>query len=232
MGRRKYHFDWSEATAIMIPLTLAGGFQDAYSYFVRGGVFANALTGNIVLMASHFFTGEFELGIRYVFPFSAFALGFVITDQLHSRLKINGVFHWRHVILAIEFCLLVAVAFLPMNETGNRIANVMSSFACAMQVQAFRKVNGYAYASTMCIGNVRSGAEAFSAFLRTGDSKNLTQAWQYFLITFVFFLGAGLGSVVTKNRSYAQYTIFIAAGLLLFSFILMSVPRFEKDLEA
>ena len=44
------------------------------------------------------------------------------------------------------------------------------SFACAMQVQAFRKINGYPYASTMCIGNLRSGVEAFSAYLRTKDS--------------------------------------------------------------
>ncbi len=31
------------------------------------------------------------------------------------------------------------------------MANALVSFACAMQVQTFRKVRGHAYASTMCI---------------------------------------------------------------------------------
>ena len=37
--------------------TLSGGFQDAYTYFCRDGVFANAQTGNIVFMSSYFMKG-------------------------------------------------------------------------------------------------------------------------------------------------------------------------------
>ena len=48
---------------------------------------------------------------------------------------------------------------------------IMVSFSCAMQVQAFRKVNGFAYASTMCIGNLRSGTDALSVFVR--ERKNI-----------------------------------------------------------
>ena len=36
----------SEATLVMAVLTVSGGLQDAYSYFVRGQVFANGQTGN------------------------------------------------------------------------------------------------------------------------------------------------------------------------------------------
>ena len=41
-----------------------------------------------------------------------------------------------------------------------------------MQVQAFRKVDGYAYASTMCIGNLRAGVETLAALRRTGDASH------------------------------------------------------------
>ena len=34
-------------------LAVVGGFLDAYTYILRGGVFANAQTGNIVLLARH-----------------------------------------------------------------------------------------------------------------------------------------------------------------------------------
>ena len=40
----------SESVRIGIFLTMAGGFMDAYSYICRGKVFANAQTGNIVLL--------------------------------------------------------------------------------------------------------------------------------------------------------------------------------------
>ena len=45
-------------TAIFV--VLSGGFQDAYTYMCRDEVFANAQTGNIVLMSSHLFQGEFK----------------------------------------------------------------------------------------------------------------------------------------------------------------------------
>ena len=40
----------SESFLLGAILALAGGFLDAYTYIGRGGVFANAETGNIVLM--------------------------------------------------------------------------------------------------------------------------------------------------------------------------------------
>ena len=49
------------------------------------------------------------------------------------------------------------MGFLP--QEANTFANAVVSFVCAMQVQTFRKVRGHAYASTMCIGNMRSGTD-------------------------------------------------------------------------
>ena len=43
----------SETILIGSLLALAGGFLDAYTYICRGGVFANAQTGNIVLFSMH-----------------------------------------------------------------------------------------------------------------------------------------------------------------------------------
>ena len=70
-------------------------------------------------------------------------------------------------------------------------ATIMVSFACAMQVQTFRKVGGYSYASTMCIGNLRSGTAAFSHYLQDKKTEQLKQAAYYFGIIFLFAIGAG-----------------------------------------
>ena len=63
----------SEAFRTTVFLTLSGGFQDAYTYMGRGKVFANAQTGNIVLMATNFCEGDFAKALRYLLPLLAFA---------------------------------------------------------------------------------------------------------------------------------------------------------------
>ena len=43
----------SESMLLNLLLAFRGGFQDAYTYIVRDKVFANAQTGNIVLMSTY-----------------------------------------------------------------------------------------------------------------------------------------------------------------------------------
>lgn len=57
--KKRYHGQMSESFAVGILLSLCGGFQDAYTYMGRDKVFANAQTGNIVLMSGHIISGEF-----------------------------------------------------------------------------------------------------------------------------------------------------------------------------
>ena len=49
----------SEAFRTVMFLSASGGLQDAYTYIGRGKVFANAQTGNIVLMSQSLFDGGF-----------------------------------------------------------------------------------------------------------------------------------------------------------------------------
>ena len=73
------HGQMSEAFSTMVFLTLSGGLQDAYTYCVRGQVFANAQTGNIVLMSQRAFAGDLAGVLRYLIPLLAFALGVAVT---------------------------------------------------------------------------------------------------------------------------------------------------------
>ena len=65
----------SETFALGAVLALAGGFLDAYSYCVRGKVFANAETGNMVLLGIHAIQGEWRTALTYLVPVLAFAAG-------------------------------------------------------------------------------------------------------------------------------------------------------------
>ena len=161
MPSLKPHGQMSEAFITALFLSVSGGLQDVYTYLYRGKVFANAQTGNIVLMAVKLFAGEWGEALRYLMPLCAFALGIFVAEFIRLKLKRMQWLHWRQLVVLFEILLLFVVGFLP--QELNLLANSLVSFSCAMQVQSFRKVNGYAFASTMCIGNLRSGMDSLCA---------------------------------------------------------------------
>lgn len=176
-------------------LTLSGGLQDAYTYLRRGKVFANAQTGNIVLLGQSLFDGDWSRALRYLFPVLAFALGIAAAEYIRTRPDRRMV--WQQRVLLWEIFLLFLVGFIP--HSLDQLANALVSFSCAMQVQAFRKMKGAPFASTMCIGNLRSGMEALCSFLRTGDNQERRKARLYFLVILLFALGAELGSLAAER---------------------------------
>lgn len=211
----------SEAFCNSVFLALSGGFQDAYTYNTRDEVFSNAQTGNVVLMSQHFMTGEWMAGLRYLLPVAAFALGVFIAEQIQYHCRYAKKLHWRQGILLAEILILFLVGFFPTEL--NMAATVLVSFSCAMQVQTFRKVNGYAYASTMCIGNLRSGTEALSAYLRERKPELLRKSMHYFGIIIIFAVGAGIGGNLSAH--FGNRMIWFSCGLLFVSFFLMFFNR-------
>ena len=191
----------SEAFVNSVFLALSGGFQDAYTYNTRDEVFSNAQTGNVVLMSQHFMNREWQIGLRYLFPLLAFVFGVFVAENVQNRFKYAKKMHWRQGILLAE----------------------MVSFACAMQVQTFRKVGGYSYASTMCIGNLRSGTAALSLYLRDKKAEHLRQTFYYFGIIFFFAIGAGIGGILSV--CYGIHVIWISCILLFISFLLMFLEK-------
>lgn len=218
--QRKHHRgQMSEAFLTMILISASGGLQDAYTYIQRGQVFANAQTGNIVLLSQNLFAGNWLEALHYVMPLLAFAAGIAAVEQIRFRCQKAMRLHWRQFVLLAEILLLFLVGFTP--SSLNSLANTIVSFSCAMQVQAFRKVDGCAFASTMCIGNLRSGMEALCAYWRTGNRQVLRKAARYFGVILLFALGAGIGGICIPTLG--QKTIWLSCGLLLVSFFMMFI---------
>ena len=194
-GLEPFHGQMSDSFRAAVFIVLSGGFQDAYTYTCRGEVFANAQTGNIVLLSTALFRQEWPTVLKYLVPVLSFVIGTAVAEGIHLRLKSYEKIHWRQIILLVEIVLLGVVGALP--PAVEPLANALVSFVCAMQVQTFHKVRGHAYASTMCIGNLRSGTEALCAYFRVRDKEILQKAVTYFGVILVFGVGAGLGSILT-----------------------------------
>ena len=230
-----HHGQMSEAFRTVMFLSASGGLQDAYTYIGRGKVFANAQTGNIVLMSQAAFNGDLSRVLHYLIPLLSFALGVAAAEVIHIRYREAKHLHWRQLVVLGEMLLLLIVGFLP--ESCNLLANAIVSFSCAMQVQAFRKVDGYAFASTMCIGDLRSGVEAFCIWSKTHEPHAKDRMLRYFGIILLFALGAGIGSISAGR--IGAHAIWISCLLLLVAFALMFIredleqnPLIEKDISA
>ena len=211
----------SDSILIALLITFSGGLQDAYTYFGRDHVFANAQTGNIVLLGAHMLDGNYPAMMRYLMPVVCFACGIFIVEQIQSRYKDAHRIHWRQMILLVEVISLTMSAFIP--SSLNLFANSLVSFSWAMQVQAVRKTNGYPYASTMCIGNLRSGMDAFSRWTRTKDIQARNGFLHYFLVITVFLIGAVTGYGLIPH--IGMYTILISSVLLSIAGLFMFADK-------
>lgn len=207
----------SETFLLSAILSLSGGFQDAYTYTLRGKVFANAQTGNVVLMSEHLMRSEWMIAFKYLLPLVAFALGIIFAEQIEHKFKNSKMLHWRQLVLIFEIIILFTVSIIP--ENLNTLANVLVSLSCSMQVQTFRKMNGLGYASTMCIGNLRGGTESLSIFLREKNKNMLKKALNYYGIIFIFAIGAGLGGIISDIIGISA--ILLSCVLLLIAFGMM-----------
>lgn len=200
MLKRKHQGQMSESRRLAFLLAISGGLMDAYTYIFRDGVFANAQTGNILLLSINLSEGNWNKALHYPFPVTSFALGIVLAELTHHFCVEDGILHWRQLTVLAECLILFFVGFFPTSL--NLAANSLVSLACGIQVESFRKVKGNASATTMCIGNLRSGTQAVCDFFFTGDLAHLQKGRIYYGIILAFTLGAVAG--VTSRCKFSS----------------------------
>lgn len=208
-----------ESLIVGIMLALSGGFLDTYTYTLRGGVFANAQTGNLVLMAVKFADLDLLSALYYLIPVAAFFLGVLLTEIIKRRFSEKAFLQWQHMALLLEIVLLLIIGFVPL-WVPDAVVNVTISFICSVQVQSFRKTKGLPYATTMCTGNLRSAADNFSAFLFKKDSESLKKCLRYLVIIAMFCIGAAAGALSSRWLGIGSVWICCVLLGLVFLFLL------------
>jgi uncharacterized membrane protein YoaK (UPF0700 family) len=211
-------FHKSESARLVAVLAFSGGLMDAYSYVQRGGVFANAQTGNMIRLGLSLSSGDFHAALNYLFPILSFAFGILLADIVCVRKNKLAYLHWRQITVLAEAVILVIVSFIP--ASFDRLANALTSLACGIQVESFRKIHGYAAATTMCIGNLRSGTENLHRFLLTREEGCLKAALLYYGIIVCFVLGAVFGSAMVECLH--QRAILCSSVMLVITFFVMT----------
>ncbi|QAT44172.1 DUF1275 domain-containing protein [Aminipila luticellarii] len=213
----------SESFLVGALLAVVGGYLDAYTYVCRGQVFANAQTGNMVLLAIQLAQGDLLRALHYLIPILTYFIGITLTEFIRNKYRLNYALHWRQIGIAIELTVLIGVGFLPQGRY-NTIAIVLVSFVCALQAQSFKKFKGKAFASTMCTGNLRSASEHFYLSRSLKSREELMISLQYILIICFFIAGAIIGCYLT-NIFEMKSVVFSCIGLAVAFLLMIKKPE-------
>ncbi|MBI6875186.1 YoaK family protein [Clostridium aciditolerans] len=228
-NKTKIHLNNSTAESVHLGILLAlvGGFLDAYTFIERGGVFANAQTGNIVLFGVEASRGNWRQALIALPPIFAFVLGVIISEWTKKRSSLPFIKDPAKAILILEIVILFIIGFIPRNFP-DEVVTVTISFVSSLQISSFRTLVDSPYSTTMSTGNLRSASYAAYIAFTEKDTKAAIRALRYFTIIFSFLLGAFLGGLLIF--SIGIKSIWAASLTLIFSVILFDIDeRLAKE---
>lgn len=211
-------------------LIFVGGYYGAYTYNIRGGVFCNAQTANIVLLGLNLGNGNYGKAAYYLIPFAAYLGGTILSEVLAKEVKKYHLLRWDTILVGIELIAVILLGLMPA-EWPDQICQVTLNFICAMQFNTFRQSEGIGMATTFCTNHIRQfGCNLVKSF-RNGKDKDAEKRWKLHLsMLLIFLMGAYVGTLGCRFASYKS--IWGAGIVLLVIFVnLMKADRtYEKDL--
>lgn len=207
----------SNSVRLGVLLAIVGGFLDAYTFISRDGVFANAQTGNVVLLAVKAANEDWVGALLYIPPILAFILGVLLSEIVKIPYIREILYSYRRSILILECLVLIFVGFLPKN-VPNLVVTVCISFVSSLQISTFNMLDKWAYNSTMTTGNLRTATHAaYVAFIKH-DQEAKEKFLKFSIIILSFIFGAFLGTFTTTHLG--NTSIWGAAGILVIALIL------------
>ncbi|MCB5190205.1 DUF1275 domain-containing protein [Methylobacillus arboreus] len=180
-------------------LTLSGGFLDAFTYVGHGHVFANAMTGNIVLMGVAAAAQDWSQALRHVPPLLAFVVGVFLANCLRLSRVRQKLASPALVCLGLEIVMLGIGSQLPRGFPDAWLVPGIALVA-AMQNSSFTHVGSSPYNSVMTTGNLRRSIEGLFKGVTNGlDTAAWHEARVFGLICLCFLAGAVLGGFCTLS---------------------------------
>ena len=195
---KKLHQDFyltCEQYYIFELLTVAGGMMGLYTYSLRGQVFSNAQTGNIVKMAAAIGWGRYKVALYYLIPFTAYVLGTILSEILPEKVRRTKFIRWDTLLVGIEIVTLFIVGFIPLTWP-DQIAQVIINFLCAMQFNTFRQAEGVPMATTFLTNHVRQIGVSIARVIKHHEQEKeaRTKMIKHVKIILAFMFG---GIIVT-----------------------------------
>ena len=213
------HYLTCERNSVFRLLMLSAGMMGAYTFVLRGGVFCNAQTANIVLMAVAFGQKRWLDGLYLLIPISAYFLGTLISEILPSPVRHFGFLRWDTYLVGFEIAVLIAIGFMPLS-VPDQVVQVSINFIASMQYNTFRRSEGTPMATTFCTNHIRQAGIGIAKLWRKHDKDAWQTCKKHLVMLAVFALGAALMAVTIELTGVRA--IWLAALPLAITFVMMA----------
>ena len=206
-----------------MPLAGVGGFLDAYTFVGFNGVFANAQTGNIVLLGVNVQAGHWREALFHVPPIATFMLGVALAQLLAQPAVRKVVRRPTRWVLIAEIAVLVAVGATPGRIPSGVVTGAIA-FVSAAQIATFRSLEGVEYTSTISTANLRRLIAEIFEWRAGHELASRHHAALLAWIIAAFAAGAGVGGLCTRLL-HQRAAWIAAAGLMIVLVVVVAETR-------
>jgi uncharacterized membrane protein YoaK (UPF0700 family) len=196
--------------------------MDAHTFFVRGGVFANVQTGNVILFAIDLSARELAAAMAHVWPILAFIVGVALASHIKSGRVERVVTHPLRWTMVVQVVALVVIGFVPVTVAHSYVT-VPIAFLAAVQMGLFRNIGDLAYLPVATTGNLMRFVETGYDGLVERQAASRRACGIYGTVILAFAGGALIGAVA--SRAWGAHAIWLAAGILAVTLVLFIVDE-------
>lgn len=214
-------------------LMVVAGFFGAYTYSIRGNVFCNAQTGNVVLMGLALGNGEWSRALYYLIPISAYLAGAFFSELLPNPVKRTLPLRWDTLLIAFEMLVVLALGLIP-ESAPVQISQVAINFIASMQYNTFRQAEGVPMATTFATNHIRQIGVSLAKELkhrRSGAEADRQKLLLHLEMLAFFLVGAVVGTVLCRLfLGRALWATLLPLGLILARLVYADLVT-ERDMK-
>ena len=189
-------------------------------------MFANAQTGNVILLGVDLSEGRVADALGHLWPILAFIAGVTLANFLKSERAQHTSFHPLRWAIGVQVVVLTVVGFLP-DSVPDPVVTIPIAFVAAMQIGLFRAVGEFAYIAIATTGNLMRFTEAGYRALFEHKKAEWRAVRVYAAIILAFAAGAVVGAILT--RAWHTHAAWVPAGMLVVTLALFVFDeRFEQ----
>jgi uncharacterized membrane protein YoaK (UPF0700 family) len=203
-------------------LTVTNGFMDAHTFFVRGGVFANVQTGNVIFFAIDLSERKLAAALAHVWSILAFMVGVGLAAHIKSGRVERFVSHPLRWTMAVQVVVLASIGFVPVSVAHSYVT-VPIAFLAAVQMGLFRNVGDLAYLPVATTGNLMRFVETGYDGFVDKHTPSRRACGVYGTLILGFTGGALMGAVA--SRAWGAHAIWLAASILAVTLVLFIVDE-------
>lgn len=211
-------------------LMMVGGFFGGFTYNIRGGIFCNAQTANVVLLGLYLGHGNIPGALYFFIPISAYLLGSFISEYIPLPIRRFGLLRWDTIFIIVEICAVIFLALLP-ESAPHQISQVMLNFICSMQYNTFRQAQSMPMATTFCTNHIRQVGISLAKIVRHREVDSYGEKIRVHVIMLSVFVFGSFSAVFLTNimKGRAMFFALIPLFVILIDFLIADFKT-EKEI--